>query len=111
MVCGKLSDLDYIKQALESQLTGDYSDKYKSMLQFSFNCLEQEIGASKLDVKSLKNILARYCSGVSHNALRRHINVLINKAVSLGMESNPMTEIKSKKAKAIIGMQINFTLK
>jgi len=81
------------------------------MLQFSFNCLEQEIGASKLDVKSLKNILARYCSGVSHNTLRRHINVLINEAVSLGMESNPMTEIKSKKAKAIIGMQINFTLK
>jgi hypothetical protein len=110
LVCGKLSDLDYIKQALESKLTGDYSDKYKSMLQFSFNCLEQEIGASKIDVKGLKNILA-YCSGVSHNTLRRHINVLINKAVSLGMESNPMTEIKSKKAKAIIGMQINFTLK
>ena len=102
LVCGKLSDLDYIKQALESKLTGDYSDKYKSMLQFSFNCLEQEIGASKLDVKSLKNILARYCSGVSHNTLKRHINVLINEAVSLGMGSNPMTEIKSKKAKAIM---------
>ena len=30
------------------------------MLQFSFNCLEQEIGALKLDVTALKNILSRY---------------------------------------------------
>ena len=44
---GKLSDLDYIKQALESKLAGDYSVQYKAMLQFSFNCLEQEIGCFK----------------------------------------------------------------
>ena len=73
------------------------------MLQFSFDCLEQEIGVSKLDcLTALKNILSRYCSGVSHNTLKRHLNVLINEAVSLGMECNPMTEIKSKKAKAVL---------
>ena len=102
VISGKLSDIEYIKQALKSKLAGDYSDKYKAMLQFSFNCLEQEIGASKLDVKSLKNILARYCSGVSHNTLKRHLNVLINEAISLGMDGNPMTEIKSKKSKAVL---------
>ena len=102
VITGKLSDMDYIKQALDSKLASDYSVKYKAMLQFSFNCLEQEIGVSKLDVTALKNILSRYCSGVSHNTLKRHLNVLINEAVSLGMECNPMTEIKSKKAKAVL---------
>tara|TARA_B100001057_G_scaffold37087_1_gene33569 strand:- start:1223 stop:2284 length:1062 start_codon:yes stop_codon:yes gene_type:complete len=102
LVSGKLLDLDYIKQALDSKLASDYSVKYKAMLQFSFNCLSQEISSSKLDATALKNILSRYSSGVSHNTLKRHLNALINEAVSLGMEGNPMTEIKSKKAKAVL---------
>jgi integrase len=99
---GKLLDLDYIKKALDSKLASDYSVKYKTMLQFSFNCLAQEISSSKLDAKTLKNILSRYSSGVSHNTLKRHLNVLINEAISLGLEGNPMTEIKSKKSKAVL---------
>ena len=102
VVNGKLSDIDYIKQALDSKLAGDYSSKYKAMLQFSFDCLKKEIGSSKLSVRGLKNILSRYCSGVSYNTLKRHLNVLLNEAVSLGMKDNPMTEIKSKKAKAVL---------
>ena len=102
VITGKLSDLDYIKQALDSKRALDYSTKYKAMLQFSFDCLEQEIGSSKLSARGLKNILSRYCSGVSYNTLKRHLNVLINEAVSLGMESNPMAEIKSKKSKAVL---------
>ncbi len=102
LVSGKLFDLDYIKQALDSKLASDYSIKYKTMLQFSFNCLAQEISSSKLDTTTLKNILSRYNSGASHNTLKRHLNVLINEAVSLGMEANPMIEIKSKKAKSIL---------
>ena len=102
VVTGKLSDINYIKQALDSKLAGDYSSKYKAMLQFSFDCLKQEIGTSKLYVRGLKNILSRYCSGASHNTLKRHLNVLINEAVLLGLEGNPMTEIKSKKSKAVL---------
>ena len=106
-VSGKLSDLDYIKQALDSKIAGDYSDKYKAMLQFSFNCLEQEMTCSKLDVTVLKKVLSRYSCGTSHNTLKRHLNVLINEAVSLGVECNPMIEIKSKKAKAILHKPID----
>ena len=107
VVSGKLSDLDYIKQALDSKIAGDYSNKYKAMLQFSFNCLEQEMTSSKLEVKVLKKVLSRYSCGTSHNTLKRHLNVLINEAVSLGIECNPMTEIKSKKAKAILHKPID----
>ena len=102
VVYGKLSDLDYLKQALGSKLMGDYSDKYKTMLQFSFNCLEQEITSSKADVTALKKTLSRYSSGVSYNTIKRHLNVLINEAIHLGMENNPMQDIKSKKAKALL---------
>ena len=102
VVAGKLSNLDYIKQSLDSKLSGDYSKKYKAMLQFSFDCLKKEFGTSKLSVRGLKNILSRYCSGVSYNTFKRHLNVLINEAVSLGLEGNPMTEIKSKKSKAVL---------
>ena len=102
VLSGKRSDLEYLKQALDSKLAGDYSDKYKSMLRFSFNCLKQEVGSSKLDATGLKNILLRYNCGVSHNTLRRHLNVLINEAVSLGMKGNSMQEIKSKKSKAVM---------
>ena len=102
VVSGKLSDIDYIKQALDSKLAGDYSSKYKAMLQFSFDCLKQEIDSSKLSVRGLKNILSRYCSGVSYNTLKRHLNVIINEAVSLGLESNPMKDISSRKAKAVL---------
>ena len=76
LVTGKLSDINYIKEALDSKLAGDYSKKYKAMLHFSFDCLKQEIGSSKLSVSGLKNILSRYCSGASHNTLKRHLNVL-----------------------------------
>ena len=100
LVSGKLLDLDYIKQALDSKRALDYSTKYKAMLQFSFDCLEQEIGSSKLSVRGLKNILSRYCSGVSYNTLKRHLNVLINEARNIGMNSNPMEGIKAKKTKA-----------
>jgi len=102
VVIGKLSDLDYLKQALNLKLMGDYSDKYKTMLQFSFNCLEQEMTSTIVDATALKKTLSTYTSGVSYNTIKRHLNVLINEAVSLGMEGNPMQDIKSKKAKALL---------
>jgi len=102
VLSGKCSDLDYLKQALDSKLMGDYSDKYKTMLQFSFNCLEQEMTSTIVDATALKKTLSTYTSGVSYNTIKRHLNVLINEAVYLGMEGNPMQDIKSKKTKALL---------
>ena len=41
-----------------------------------------------------------YELGVSYNTIKRHLNVLINEARSLGMQSNPMVSIRAKKSKA-----------
>ena len=102
LVCGTLSDMEYLKRALDRKLSGEYSDKYKGMLQYCFDCLEQEFGASKLSSEGLKNILSRYSRGTSFNTLKRHLNVLINEAVSIGMGANPMAQLKSKKSKAVL---------
>lgn len=37
-----MSDIDYIKVALEKKVKEDYSEKYKSMLRFSYRCLLKE---------------------------------------------------------------------
>ena len=102
LVCGTLSDIEYLKLVLERKSTGGYSDKYIVMLQFCFDCLEQEFGSSKLSSEGLKNILSRYSRGTSYNTLKRHLNVLINEAVSIGMNANPMVQVKSKKSKAVL---------
>ena len=102
IITGTLTDLEYLKQALDLKLKGNYSDKYKSMLSFSFKCLHDSLLNSKIDSKTINEVLGRYSSGVSYNTLKRHLNVLINDARSLGMVSNPMQNIKSKKGKAIL---------
>lgn len=101
-ISGKHTDLEYLKQALELKSNSNYSKKYKAMLAFSFKCLQKSMTGSLIDAQVLRNTFSRYSSGVSHNTLRRHLNVLFNEAVSMGMESNPMAEIKSKKAKAVL---------
>jgi len=101
LITGKLTDIEYLKQALEIKLNGSYSEKYKEMLLYCFKCIEVTI-KDKIDEVAIKKILSKYPTGVSHNTLKRHINVLINEAISLGMDSNPMKNIKSKKANAIL---------
>ena len=102
LVCGTLSDIEYLRRALERKLSGEYSDKYKVMLKYCYDCLEQEFSSSKLSSEGLKNILSRYSRGTSYNTLKRHLNVLINEAVSIGMSANPMAQLKSKKSKAVL---------
>ena len=38
-----MSDVDYIKVALEKKLKQNYSEKYKSMLRFSYRCLLKQM--------------------------------------------------------------------
>ena len=38
-----MSDVDYIKVALEKKLKENYSEKYKSVLRFSYRCLLKQM--------------------------------------------------------------------
>ena len=39
----RVSDIEYLKSALDNKLKGEYSNKYKSMLRFTFNKFSEEI--------------------------------------------------------------------
>jgi integrase len=95
-----MSDIDYIKVALEKKLKENYSEKYKSMLRFCYRCLLKENTIQTISQKHIKNIIAKYTAGVSQNTIKRHLSVLINEAKSIGMISDPMLNIKTKKTNA-----------
>ena len=100
IVCGKLSDIEYVKRGLNNKLNGDYSIKYKRMLQFIFKELCSEVRSGDISKATILNILEKYHSGTSYNTIKRHLSVLINEARTLGMNSNPMADIKSIKSKS-----------
>ena len=82
VIAGKLTDIEYLKQALDTKLSGGYSKKYTDMLSYCYRLIHDEIQNSKVDSKAIKNILSRYVSGVSYNTLKRHLIALINEARS-----------------------------
>jgi integrase len=102
VISGKLSNREYLKKALVKKMNGPYSDKYKSMINSVYNTIIDSMKGDELSSKQIKSILDNYTSGVSYNTMKRHINVLINEAISIGMEGNPMKNIKSKKAVATL---------
>ena len=95
-----MRDIDYIKVALEKKLKENYSEKYKSMLRFSYRCLLKQNTTQTIASKHIKKIVGKYTAGVSQNTIRRHLSVLINEAKSIGMASDPMLHIKTKKTNA-----------
>lgn len=95
-----MNDKDYLKAALDIKLRGNYSDKYKSMLQYVFGLIDDKITSNSISLNQLNLLLNSYSSEVSYNTIKRHLTVLFNEAERLGMKSNLMAQIKSKKTKA-----------
>jgi integrase len=102
IIIGKLSDKDYLKKALDVKQKGVYSKKYKITLQSIYNSITAIMKGEELTSNHVKIYLENYSKGVSYNSTRRHLNVIVNEAIIQGMESNPMKNIKSKKAMATL---------
>jgi integrase len=95
-----MTDIEYLQIALNKKLQLNYSEKYKSMLRFSYRCLAKENTTPEITAKDIKKLLDRYSSGVSYNTIKRHLTSLLNEAKSIGMLSDPMKDIKAKKTNA-----------
>ena len=93
------NDLDYISWALELKLKENYSNKYYKMLKYCFKLIKDK-NSKSLTQSIMEDILSSGISNTSFNTYRRHFNALINKARELGMESNPMANIESKRAES-----------
>jgi len=100
VITGKQSDREFLTRALDNKLSGNYSKKYNEMLKHVYRLTIQEMKGDNLTSSNISDILLKYKSGVSYNTTRRHLNVLINEAIQLGMNHHPLKNIKSKRAKA-----------
>jgi integrase len=97
---GKVSDLEYLKLALQSKLKGNYSNHYKKTLEYVFKHLTRDLRGDELSVEVVEAFLNKYSCGTSYNTIRRHLNVLINEAISQGMVREGLPLKRSRKAKA-----------
>ena len=95
-----MTDKDYLTVALNNKLKENYTKKYKEMLQFIFNKLIKEFKESPIQPLHIERVLHKYNSESSYNTYRLRLCSLINEARKIGMTSNPMQGIKSKRANA-----------
>ena len=109
IVKGKLTNKEYIELALKNKLDGNYSTKYKDLLQYVFNELNKITHSENITSKHLKLMLDIYTSNTSKNTVRRHLNVLINEAKSLGMVDELLQGVKSYKSTANLHKPFNNT--
>ena len=107
VITGIQSDREFLTRALNNKLSGNYSKKYNDMLNYVYRLAINEMRGDNLTSSHISDILLKYSSGVSHNTIRRHLNVLINEANLLGMCHHPSKNIKSKKAKASLHKPIS----
>tara|TARA_R110000822_G_scaffold225187_1_gene358016 strand:- start:504 stop:1565 length:1062 start_codon:yes stop_codon:yes gene_type:complete len=95
-----MKDKDYLTVALNNKLKENYTKKYKEMLQFIFNKLIKELKESPIQPLHIERVLHKYNSESSYNTYRLRLCSLINEARKIGMTSNPMQGIKSKRTNA-----------
>ena len=92
-----MTDKDYLTEALNNKLEENYTKKYKYMLQFIFNKLILQLKDYSIQSSHIELTLNTYKSESSYNTYRLRLCSLINEARKIGMTSNPMQGIKSKR--------------
>lgn len=95
-----LSDREFLLKALQQKLSGSYSKKYKNSLSDIYHRFDRVLKGNTICHQVVRRFLSHYNSSTSYNTIRRHLGALISEARSIGMVSNPMTEIKPLKVKA-----------
>ena len=94
------TELQYLELALENKLKENITKGYKTNLTYVFDEVTSQYKTSKSLSKSIKVFLDKYTSSTSYNTLKKHIKVLVNEAIKLGLDTNPMKDIKSRKGVA-----------
>ena len=100
IVSGNLSDKEIINKAYNIKLSEDHSKKYKSLLSYCYSIILRGLEGDYINSNKLINELNKYSHNTTFNTVRRHINVILNKAVELGLESNPIRLVRSKRTTA-----------
>ena len=96
----KSSNREQIYRSYKLKMEQSTSSSYKQMLTHCHSIINNSFEGDKISSKKLLNYLNLYTNHTSYNTVRRHINVILNKAVELGLESNPLRLVRSKRTKA-----------
>ena len=97
LICGQLKDIDYITKAYNNKLNENYSLKYKWMFRWVYNMVKNHLNHSPNSIDNIELILDDYKSETSYNTVKRHLNVLLNDAVKLGLKRNPIIDVRKSK--------------
>ena len=93
------SDLEILELALKKKLSEPHSYHYKKALNYTFNKLRSNLKTTNISKSSIENLLNAYSSNTSYNTLRRNLNILFNQALELGLDNNPVKQIKRRRQK------------
>ena len=111
IITGNLNDIELIKNALNIKLNQNISKAYKTELKYAFKKLTSCMCTSSLSKIDILNTLSGYNNTSSYNSIRKNLNVIINKAVELGLKENPINEIKRCRIKSKLNRPIEHISK
>ena len=106
LVNNQFNDIDYIRKAYECIEKDTYSESYKRMIRYSFKLIKEHLTNSSNNIENLYLLLDRFNCKTTFNTVKRHMNVLLNKSVEMGLAYNPLLKIPSKREKAKMHMPI-----
>ena len=100
LITGSLNEKETIYLALTKKKEEAHSKKYNRILDYSYSIISRAFISDSLSSELLIKELNKFTHNTTFNTVRRHINVILNKAVELGLESNPLRLVRSKRTKA-----------
>ena len=100
LICGEYREIEYITQAYNNKLQKDYSVVYKRMFKGVYRSIVEHLLKPNNSVENIGVLLEKHNCKTTYNTVRRHMSVLLNDAVKLGLKSNPLLKVSSKKERA-----------
>ena len=95
-------DLEFLSHALRNKQRENHSEKYMKLLCYAYSLIEQCAVDGVVEGDKIRSLLGKYTSNTSYNTLLRHMRVLCNEAINLGMTNNPLQGITVKRGNAVL---------
>jgi hypothetical protein len=95
-----ISDIELLEKALDKKLKRDFSKHHKTALKYAYTSLLRNVVNDAISAEAIEKTLNYFNNATSYNTVRRNLIVLINEAISEGLEFDITSIPKPKRAKA-----------
>ena len=85
LITGSLNEKETINLALAKKKEEGHSEKFNRILDYSYSIISRAFIGDSLSSELLIKELNKFTHNTTFNTVRRHINVILNKAVELGL--------------------------